>query len=97
MYYNDMVPLPMALLTIQARLQNHYYRNPVAVKHDAHLLATNAGTFNGGDSGITRLAEREFWENLCLGVTSLLSCSLPLLPSVCGRYLFPHYFDEISA
>lgn len=61
MYYNDMVALPMALLIIQARLENRYYRTALAVKHDARLLAANAATFNGAGSSIARLAEREFW------------------------------------
>ena len=59
MYYNEMVALPMALLIIQARLQNRYYRSPLAIKHDAHLLAANAAVFNGGGSSIASLAECE--------------------------------------
>jgi len=93
MYYNDMVPLPMALLTIQARLQNCYYRNAAAVKHDAHLVATNAGTFNGSGSSITRHAESEFWGTLLggKGRTQILSgswapCACPSWQVVVSPY-----------
>ena len=56
-YYNQQVALPMSLMIIQARLQNHYYRQPAAVRSDALLIASNAALYNGEDSPIARSAE----------------------------------------
>lgn len=56
MFYNQVVPLPMSLLIIQARLQNNYYRQAKAVKADAQLIAENAAKFNGYNSAIARNA-----------------------------------------
>ena len=57
LYYNQIVELPMSLLIIQARLQNYYYRQPAALRHDAQLLASNARNFNGEGGEIAQLAE----------------------------------------
>ena len=55
-FYNQIVPLPMSLLIIQARLTNKYYRHPHAAHNDVKLIVANAKLFNGADSSIARTA-----------------------------------------
>ena len=57
-YYNQLVPLPIGLMDIQARLDNHYYRRQVALEHDISLIAENAVTFNGDDHDVSKAAKK---------------------------------------
>ena len=59
LFYNQVVPLPMSLLIIQARLENNYYRHRQAVRTDAELIASNADVFNGSRSAIAKAGRGE--------------------------------------
>ncbi|KAI8471016.1 MAG: hypothetical protein J3K34DRAFT_520916 [Monoraphidium minutum] len=50
--YNREVALPLGLDILQERLGRGYYRSVAAFKADAALLAINAATYNGADSGV---------------------------------------------
>ena len=45
-----MVPLPLSLANIAARLEVGWYRQTEAIEHDARLLAVNASLFHGRSS-----------------------------------------------
>ena len=49
-YYNSIIPLPLSLGYILARLQGHFYRQPAALLQDLDTLESNATLFNGPDS-----------------------------------------------
>lgn len=56
-WYTAVVPLPLALPDVLARVKNGYYRHVQALEQDAHNIASNAALFNGPASEIAILAE----------------------------------------
>ncbi len=69
-FYNQLVPLPIGLMDIQARLDNHYYRRQDALAHDISLIAENAVSFNGDDHDVSKAAKK-----LCRFLTAVLDGS----------------------
>ena len=66
-YYNQLVALPIGLMDIQSRLDNHYYRRSAALQHDISLIADNAVAFNGEDHDVSKAAKK-----LCRFLTAVL-------------------------
>lgn len=56
-WYTAVVPLPLALPDVLARIKSGYYRQPQALEHDARTIASNAALFNGHGSEVALLAE----------------------------------------
>ena len=69
-FYNQLVPLPIGLMDIQTRLDNHYYRRQDALAHDISLIAKNAVSFNGDDHDVSKAAKK-----LCRFLTAVLDGS----------------------
>lgn len=57
LYYNNIVALPMSVSTVLTRLKEGYYTHLCAVAFDAHLIASNAATFNGSRSLVARMGK----------------------------------------
>ncbi len=60
MWYTAVVPLPLAIPDLLARVKSGYYRQPQALEHDARTIASNAVLFNGQGSEVAQLAEGGF-------------------------------------
>lgn len=50
--YNTLVPLPLSLADVRARLGARFYRSPASLAADFALIAANAAAFNGPASSI---------------------------------------------
>ncbi|KAK9864164.1 hypothetical protein WJX84_009425 [Apatococcus fuscideae] len=56
-FYSSIIPLPLSLEHILARLRGAYYRQPAALLQDLDTLVSNATLFNGSLSMLTKEAE----------------------------------------
>ncbi|KXZ53558.1 hypothetical protein GPECTOR_6g474 [Gonium pectorale] len=68
--YNAIVPLPLSLAEVEARLDGHFYWSLAAVSHDIDTIVANAERFNGADSPVAMRARemrRTFHAALRLG------------------------------
>jgi hypothetical protein len=75
--YVESVPLPLGLVTIVGRLDQHYYRSALAFKSDVETLTANCQLFNGVCAPSTPLS-------ISLSSHSAVHvCSLTLLTSLC--------------
>jgi hypothetical protein len=56
-WYTAVVPLPLALPDLFARVKSGYYRQFQGIEHDARTIASNATLYNGPGSEVAALAD----------------------------------------
>lgn len=72
--YANVVPYPIELFTIRARLENKFYRRITALKFDLRYLRNNAKIFNESNSEIIKQAS--IVTDICLDIIKYVTLIL---------------------